>query len=54
MMMQIGAMLDAEPAITGAEMARKLTAQGFKARNGAELRGTNVLREYRRWQEKQI
>lgn len=38
--------------LRGADIARKLTAAGYRSSNGAELRGANVLREYRAWKEK--
>lgn len=38
--------------LTGNNIARKLTAAGYRSSNGAELRGANVLREYRAWKEK--
>jgi hypothetical protein len=38
--------------LTGADIARKLTAAGYKSQQGTELRGANVLREYRVWKEK--
>ena len=37
--------------LTGNNIARKLTAAGYRSSNGAELRGANVLREYRAWCE---
>lgn len=39
--------------LTGADIARKLTAAGYRSQQGTELRGANVLREYRQWKEKQ-
>ena len=50
-MMAIVARLLAEDQ-TGADIARNLTAAGYRSSNGAELRGANVLREYRAWKEK--
>ena len=50
MMTLVAGMLD--DSLTGADIARKLTAAGYRASNGAELRGANVLREYRAWKEK--
>jgi hypothetical protein len=50
MMMQIAAMLDTE--MSGADIARELGLQGFKAGNGSPLRGANVLKAYRQWCEK--
>ena len=38
--------------LTGADIARKLTAAGYRSQQGTELRGANVLREYRAWKEK--
>lgn len=38
--------------LTGADIARKLTAAGYKSQQGTELRGANVLREYRTWRDK--
>ena len=38
--------------LTGADIARKLTDVGYKSQQGTELRGANVLREYRVWKEK--
>jgi hypothetical protein len=38
--------------LRGSDIARKLTAAGYRSSNGAELRGANVLREYRAWKEK--
>ena len=38
--------------LTGAEIARRLNADGYRSSTGAELRGANVLREYRTWQDK--
>jgi len=37
--------------LSGNEIARRLNAAGYRASNGAELRGANVLREYRAWCE---
>ena len=53
MMQAIVAMLDAEPGLTGAEIARRLGQQGYRASNGAALNGANVLRDYRRWTAEQ-
>ena len=50
MMTTIGELLDA--GLTGNEIARRLNAAGYRSQNGAELRGANVLREYRTWKEK--
>jgi hypothetical protein len=51
-MMALVARLLAE-GLTGADIARNLTAAGYKSQQGTELRGANVLREYRQWKEKQ-
>jgi len=37
--------------LTGADIARKLTAAGYRSLRGSELIGANVLREYRKWKE---
>lgn len=50
MMTTIGELLDA--GLTGNEIARRLNAAGYRSQNGAELRGANVLREFRTWKEK--
>jgi len=50
MMALVAGMLD--DGLTGADIARRLTAAGYRSSNGAELRGANVLREYRAWKEK--
>jgi hypothetical protein len=49
MMQAIVAMLAKEPELSGAEIARRLGQQGYRAANGAELSGANVLRDFRRW-----
>ena len=50
MMALVAGMLD--DGLTGADIARRLTAAGYRASNGAAHRGANVLREYRAWKEK--
>jgi len=50
MMTTIGELLDAD--LTGAEIARRLNAAGHRTSAGTELIGANVLREYRKWKEK--
>jgi hypothetical protein len=35
---------------TGNEVARRLTAAGYRSPNGAALTGGNLLRDFRRWQ----
>jgi len=50
MMMLVAGML--ADGLTGAEIARRLNADGYRSSNGAELRGANVLREYRTWKAK--
>ncbi len=50
MMMLVAGMLADN--LTGAEIARRLNADGYRSSNGAELRGANVLREYRAWKAK--
>jgi len=49
MMLVAGMLADG---LTGAEIARRLNADGYRSSNGAELRGANVLREYRTWRDK--
>lgn len=34
---------------SGAEVARRLTAAGYRSPNGAALTSANLLRDYRRW-----
>jgi hypothetical protein len=50
MLQQVGELL--AEGLTGADIARKLTAAGYRSQQGTELRGANVLREYRTWKEK--
>ena len=50
MLQQVGLLL--AEGLTGADIARKLTAAGYRSQQGTELRGANVLREYRAWKEK--
>lgn len=50
MMMLVAEML--ADGLTGADIARRLNADGYRSSNGAELRGANVLREYRAWKAK--
>jgi hypothetical protein len=50
MLQQVGELL--AEGLTGADIARKLTAAGYRSQQGTELRGANVLREYRQWKEK--
>jgi len=50
MMTTIGELLDA--GLTGNEIARRLNAAGHRTTKGTELIGANVLREYRKWKEK--
>lgn len=38
--------------LTGAEIARRLNAEGHRAISGKELVGPNLLREYRTWRDK--
>lgn len=38
--------------LTGAEIARRLNADGYRAVSGKELVGHNLLREYRAWKAK--
>ena len=35
--------------LSGADIARRLNADGYRSSNGKELVGPNVLREYRKW-----
>ena len=49
MMTLVAGLLD--DGLTGADIARRLTAAGYRASNGAAHRGANVLREYRAWCE---
>lgn len=49
LMTAIGAMIDA--GLSGAEIARRLNADGQRTAKGAEFSGANVLRDWRRWKE---
>ena len=48
LMAEVGKLLD--EGHTGAEVARRLTAAGYRSQNGAALTGANLLRDFRRWQ----
>ena len=48
LMMEVGKLLD--EGHSGAEVARRLTAAGYRSPTGAALTGANLLRDYRRWQ----
>jgi len=50
MMMTIAERVDA--GLSGAAIARELTADGHRSSTGSELIGANVLREFRKWKEK--
>ena len=49
MMLVAGMLADG---LTGAEIARRLNADGYRAVSGKELVGHNLLREYRTWRDK--
>ena len=49
MMLVAGMLADG---LTGAEIARRLNADGYRAVSGKELVGHNLLREYRAWRDK--
>lgn len=49
MMLVAGMLADG---LTGAEIARRLNADGYRAVSGKELVGHNLLREYRAWKAK--
>lgn len=51
LMTAIGAMVDA--GMSGAEIARRLNADGQRTAKGAEFNGANLLRDFRKWTEKQ-
>ena len=51
LMTEVGKLLD--EGLSGAEVARRLTAAGYRSPNGAALTGANLLRDYRRWQQQQ-
>ena len=48
LMTEVGKLLN--EGLTGAEVARRLTAAGYRSQNGAALTGANLLRDFRRWQ----
>ena len=48
LMTEVGKLLD--EGLSGAEVARRLTAAGYRSQNGAALTGANLLRDFRRWQ----
>ena len=48
LMAEVGKLLD--EGLSGAEVARRLTAAGYRSQNGAALTGANLLRDFRRWQ----
>ena len=50
MLQQVGLWL--AEGLTGAEIARRLNADGYRAVSGKELVGHNLLREYRTWKER--
>ena len=47
LMAEVGKMLDS--GLSGGEIARRLTAGGYRTANGTELIGANLLRDYRKW-----
>lgn len=51
LMAEVGKLLD--EGHTGAEVARRLTAAGYRSPNGAALTGGNLLRDYRAWVKRQ-
>ena len=48
LMTEVGKLLN--EGLSGAEVARRLTAAGYRSQNGAALTGANLLRDFRRWQ----
>jgi len=50
LMTEVGKLLN--EGLTGAEVARRLTAAGYRSQNGAALSGANLLRDYRAWSRK--
>ena len=50
MLRRVGLLLD--EGLSGAEIARRLNAEGHRAISGKELVGHNLLREYRAWRDK--
>lgn len=50
LMLEIGELL--AEGHSGADIARRLNASGRRTASGAEFNGANVLRDFRRWQEK--
>ena len=50
LMAEVGKLLDV--GLTGAEIARRLTAAGFQTATGKPLSGANLLRDYRAWCKK--
>jgi len=50
LMNEVGAML--ESGLSGGEVARRLNAAGRRTANGTEFVGANLLRDYRKWQQR--
>ena len=50
MLRRVGELLD--EGLSGAEIARRMNAEGHRAVSGKELVGHNLLREYRAWRDK--
>ena len=50
MLRRVGLLLD--EGLSGAEIARRMNAEGHRAVSGKELVGHNLLREYRAWRDK--
>lgn len=50
LMTEIGAMLDS--GLSGSEIARRLNSAGHRTANGSEFVGANLLRDYRKWQQR--
>ena len=50
LMVEVGKLLD--EGLSGADIARRLTADGYQSPTGKPLSGPNVLRDYRAWARK--
>lgn len=50
LMTEIGTML--ESGLSGGEVARRLNSAGRRTANGTEFVGANLLRDYRKWQQR--
>lgn len=50
LMNEVGAML--ESGLSGGEIARRLNSAGRRTANGSEFNGANLLRDYRKWQQR--